>query len=134
MTWMPRSREMRRTNMVQSRFGRSIAGVAAALTLLAFGCVLSAEARAGGGPETTLLVVNSASPGSQTIANYYQSIRNIPATNVVYVDWGGSTARTDINTFRDKILVPVFKAVDAHDQIGAPIDCITYSSDFPWAI
>ena len=114
--------------------GRSFGWAAASAMVILFHAVGSRHALAGGGPETTLLVVNSASPGSQTIANYYQSIRNIPASNVVYVEWTGTMSHVDINTFRDKILVPVLKAVDEHDQLGTPIDCITYSSDFPWAI
>jgi hypothetical protein len=100
---------------------------------LALATLVCASARAGGGPENVLLVVNSSSAGSQTIANYYQQIRPVPASNVVYIDWRGPTDRTDINTFREKILLPVFTAIETR-QLSAQIDCIAYSSDFPWAI
>ena len=45
---------------------------------------------AGGGPENVLLLVNSNSSGSKTIANHYIQLRNIPASNVVYIDWQGA--------------------------------------------
>src|SRR5262245_23882566 len=92
---------------------------------LAIGCFAQA-ALAGGAPENVLLVVNSASPGSQTIANYYQELRHIPAGNVMTIDWRGSTARVDIDTFREKILLPVFKEIGEREKIGSQIDCVTY--------
>ncbi len=42
-------------------------------------------ARAGGGPENVLLVVNEDSPSSKLIANHYISLRQIPDRNVVYL-------------------------------------------------
>ena len=57
--------------MTHSRWSRWFVGRAAAFLLATLGGLCSL-ARAGGGPETTLLVVNSASPGSQTIANYFK--------------------------------------------------------------
>jgi hypothetical protein len=129
-------RTAQRTGPLRNRrlWNRRFTYRAAALAMFVVSCCLSPMAQAGGGPETTLLIVNSASAGSKTIANYYQSIRKIPSSNVVYIDWSGSTARTDINTFRDKILMPVLRAVEEHEQLGSSIDCVTYSSDFPWAI
>ena len=44
---------------------------------------------AGGGPENVLLLVNSNSLNSKTIANHYIALRNIPPSNVVYIDWRG---------------------------------------------
>ncbi len=70
-------------------------------------------AHAGGGPENVFLVVNPASAASQTVANYFQQIRGLPPTNVMYLDWRGSEARTDINTFRDKILIPILHELEA---------------------
>src|SRR5215475_7540048 len=77
-------------------------------------------ASAGGGPENLLLVVNADDIGSKTIANYYVQLRQIPPGNVVYLDpktWGGSTARLDIDSFRDKILKPVIEAVGARSLV-----------------
>ena len=44
---------------------------------------------AGGGPENVLLLVNPNSLNSKTVANHYIALRQIPASNVVYVDWRG---------------------------------------------
>jgi hypothetical protein len=97
---------------------------------------LAGPAFAGGGPESVLLVVNSADTGSKTIANFYTQLRNIPPSNVVYLDpksWNGSTARIDINTFREKILQPIFIELK-NRSLETQIDSIIYSSGFPWAI
>ena len=57
-------------------------------------------------------MVNSADADSQTIANHYVHLRQIPPANVMYLDWRGPQDKTDINTFRDKILVPVLNELD----------------------
>jgi uncharacterized protein (TIGR03790 family) len=98
--------------------------------------VLASSARpalAGGGPENVLLVVNSASASSQTVANFFQQLRGVPAVNVVYLDWRGGEARTDIETFRQKILLPVLHEIESR-QLTQQIDYVVYSSGFPWAI
>jgi hypothetical protein len=90
-------------------------------------------AQAGGGPENVLLVVNSASWASQTIANHYIALRHIPPLNVFYVDWTGGFEGTDVDAFRDKILGP---ALDTAERRGIrnQIDYVLYSSDFPYSI
>jgi hypothetical protein len=96
----------------------------------------TAHALAGGGPEGTLLVVNSDDIGSKTIANYYVQIRNIPICNVIYLDpkkWNGSTAKIDVDTFRDSILEPILEEVRSR-SLQLQVDSIIYSSAFPWAI
>ena len=90
-------------------------------------------ARAGGGPENVLLVVNPRSVASQTIANHYIKLRQIPASNVVYLPWDPKDETTDIATFRKRILTPLLEAARgrrARDQI----DYVVYSSDYPWGI
>ena len=91
------------------------------------------RARAGGGPENVLLVVNSASWASQAVANHFIQLRQIPPTNVVYLDWTGGFETVDGDTFRDKILSPVLDAVEKRGLWGQ-IDYIVYSSDFPYAV
>src|SRR5436190_3822807 len=90
-------------------------------------------AQAGGGPENVLLVVNSADSDSLSIANHYIQLRQIPPSNVVYLNWRGSPAKTDINTFREKILVPLLGEMDTR-KLSSQIDYVVYSSGFPWAI
>src|SRR5262245_20477487 len=60
-------------------------GLLAALCLLA----VQSKSHAGGGPENLILVVNSASANSLTIANHYVQLRKIPPNNVIYLDWRG---------------------------------------------
>ncbi len=104
------------------------------LPLALFGLLASGgRLHAGGGPENVLLVVNSASAESQTIANNYVQLRNIPPKNVVYFDWRGSDAHIDVNTLREKILQPIIKEIDARG-LTSQIDYIVYSSSFPWSV
>ena len=105
------------------------------LVLVAAGCLVSLSAApvaAGGGPENVLLVVNPKSTASMTIGNHYVQLREIPPQNVLYLDWDPAKDRTDIDSFRQEILVPVLKA--AFRESPRRIDYVVYSSDFPWAI
>ncbi len=104
----------------------------AAMVVVVFS-VHASNSLAGGGPENLLLVVNQNSDDSKTIANHYIRLRGIPATNVVYVDWQGSTTLATSKEFREQILKPVLAAIDAR-RLGAQIDYIVYSADFPYKI
>ena len=88
---------------------------------------------AGGGPENVLLVVNPRSPASLCIANHYAQLRQIPANNVFFVPWDPKADRTDIDTFRKQILVPILQSINRR-RLGEQIDAVVYSSDFPWGI
>ena len=90
--------------------------------------------RAGGGPENVLLLVNANSDDSKTIANHYIALRKIPPTNVLYLDVKGNLEEKGVGTyFQDSILLPALKAIDER-RLGAQIDYIVYSCDFPWRI
>ncbi|MBL9032469.1 MAG: hypothetical protein JNM80_12290 [Phycisphaerae bacterium] len=52
-----------------------------AVTLLS----LAGVARAGGGPENVLVLINPASADSMHLGNYYKNARNIPDSNVLYI-------------------------------------------------
>ena len=101
--------------------------------LMAIATLSCRPAFAGGGPENIMLVVNSADADSQTIANHFVQLRQIPPSNVVYINWRGPADKTDINTFREKILVPVLGEINVR-KLDAQIDYVVYSSGFPWAI
>jgi hypothetical protein len=95
---------------------------------------LSATAAiAGGGPEGFLLVVNSASPSSLAIANHYIALRQIPSSNVLYLQWKGDPYTTDVETFRRQILQPILETIQERG-LAAHIDGVIYSSDFPYSI
>lgn len=88
---------------------------------------------AGGGPEGVLLVVNPLSQTSMTIANHYVEWRAIPADNVLYVPWQPNSTTTDVDSFRQRILLPVLAHLK-QGRLTDQIDAVVYSSDFPWGI
>lgn len=104
----------------------------AAIALLLVTLVPSV-APAGGGPENVFLVVNSRSLDSLTIANHYVRLRNIPACNVFELSWPPAQQMTDVDTFREKILGPIFAAIKSR-RLSDQIDYVVYSSDFPWGV
>ena len=80
-----------------------------------------------------MLLVNSNSDSSKTIANHYIQWRKIPANNVVYVDWKGSLGIASGKNFREQILMPALQAIEDR-RLTAQIDYLVYSSDFPWRL
>ncbi|OGT21529.1 MAG: hypothetical protein A2V90_05985 [Gammaproteobacteria bacterium RBG_16_57_12] len=88
---------------------------------------------AGGGPETTLLVVNADSPLSLTVANTYIKERDLPTNHVVWLENIPSLATLDIETFRQRIWQPIQAHLD-REQLSEEIDTIAYSADFPYAV
>ncbi len=88
---------------------------------------------AGGGPENLFLVVNRNSADSLTIANHYIKLRQIHPGNVLTLPWDPEAQTTDVDTFRQKILIPVLAAIEKR-RLVRQIDYIIYSSDFPWAV
>jgi uncharacterized protein (TIGR03790 family) len=114
------------------RFCRDFARLLAVLLPMVLFC-WSTCALAGGGPEGVLLVVNERSQGSLTIANHYARLRQIPADNLLYLRWDPKAQTTDIDTFRRQILTPVLDAIESR-HLADQIDCVVYSSDFPWGI
>ena len=68
-----------------------------------------------------------------TIANHYCQMRQIPDFNVLHLQWSGSRDSIDLQTFRDRILKPIFKTIDER-RIDDQIDYIVYSSGFAYAI
>jgi len=111
---------------------RCLLPLAAILALCAV-VLLPEVARAGGGPENVLLVVNRRSYNSLTIANHYIQLRQIPPGNVLSLSWHPDKVETTIEQFRKEILAPVLDAIGKRRLTGQ-IDYVVYSSDFPWAI
>ncbi len=97
--------------------------------------VLSCSQRswAGGGPENVVVLVNSRSAASKQLANFYVSLREIPAANVIYLDEVPEGESTDVETFRKSILKPAIETLNAR-RMAARIDYFVYSADFPTAI
>lgn len=80
-----------------------------------------------------LLVVNATSAGSKRVGNHYTRLRNLPASNVLALDYEGSKETVNGETFRTEILQPVLQAINERG-LGLQIDTITYSTDFPWRV
>jgi uncharacterized protein (TIGR03790 family) len=89
--------------------------------------------QAGGGPENVLLVVNALRNDSLTLANHYAALRQIPPSNILYLQWQGSTETISIDVFRSQIVEPIFAEIDRR-RLHRQIDYIVYSSGFPYAV
>lgn len=97
------------------------------------GLCLSALALAGGGPETTLLVVNAASPMSRLVANEYAALRDIPRTHLVLLDGVPLHGTVPLEFFRESIWNPVAAHMKAQGLEGQ-IDLVLYSVGFPFGV
>ena len=93
----------------------------------------SGECFAGGGPENVAVIVNEDSASSKLIANHYVRLRKIPARNVIYLTEIPDREKTDLNTFKTKILAPILKQLELRNILHS-VDYIVYSADFPTSI
>ncbi|HEX5135578.1 MAG TPA: hypothetical protein VFY93_01270 [Planctomycetota bacterium] len=97
------------------------------------GLLLASAAVAGGGPETTLLVVNADSPMSRLVANEYASLRDIPRTHVVLLEGVPLEGTVPLAFFRDRIWKPIDACLKEQGLEGQ-IDLVLYSVDFPFGV
>ena len=102
------------------------------LTVINF-CLIERDAKASGGPENLLLVVNADDSTSLLLANHYVSLRNIPASNVVYLRGLPDSQQVALETFQQKIILPILKKIN-EQGINDHIDYIVYSSGFPTVV
>ncbi|MDF1701079.1 MAG: hypothetical protein P1V36_07970 [Planctomycetota bacterium] len=109
---------------------RSLLALLVAGLLLALG---APPAEAGGGPETTLVVVNEDSPTSWRIANTYARLRGIPATNICAIPAPPNLMVISVDQFRERIWKPI-EAYIAKHGLEDEIDTIAYSADFPYGV
>ncbi len=86
----------------------------------------------GGGPENLVLVVNAESQASLSVANEYIELRNIPRQNVIYLTGITQAEHWDLNSFKAKILRPIFDVIS--ERTLYHVDYIVYSADFPTMI
>ena len=111
-------------------------GISAVLLIL-FLCSCFARPVSAQGPENVLVVVNAESQDSLAIANKYVELRDIPASNVVYLrgitnlkDFKHGEGATLSRNFKTQILDPVLEAIKTRG-LDKQIDCIAYSAGFP---
>jgi hypothetical protein len=102
--------------------------------LLACAALLAApDARAGTGPETTVVVVNADSPVSLRVAREYARGRGIPANHLVHLDGVPTLRVVDLPTFRERLWGPVKRAL-VERGLFDDVDVIAWSADFPFAV
>lgn len=90
-------------------------------------------ASAGGGPETSLLVVNADSPASLQVANTWIRLRDIPEHHVVWLEGLPAGDTIDVEAFRHQVLAPVRAHLEA-TGLAHEIDLVAYSAGFPYAV
>ena len=102
-----------------------------AAALVAF----ATPAVAGGGPENVVVVINTNSWASLTVANEFIRQRGIHPSHIVALDLklGRNDDTVDVDTFREKILKPVLAAVKERG-LESCIDTVVYSADLPTGI
>ena len=103
----------------------------AAAFLLVLICLTRAHASPG--PENLLIVVNAKDSDSIAISEEYARLRQIPACNILLLDSVPKGPYVSADAFRNKILQPVLAAIRARD-LDRQIDCIAYSTGFPFGI
>ncbi len=101
--------------------------------VVVFACIAAPAALAGGGPETTLVVVNGDSPVSKRVANDWVARRRIPLSHVVEIAGVPHLRVIDIETFRTKLWAPI-QAFMAEHGLSDRIDLIEWSADFPYGV
>lgn len=111
--------------------------LAQAAFLLAWVCVVQGPwcgaVQAGASSATWVVVVNGKSTDSRTLANHFCHLRNLPSRNVIVLDEIPQGNNIDIDAFRDKILGPVLREIDARG-IAAHLQGIAYSCDIPTTV
>ena len=101
--------------------------------MLLFAWATVCPARAGVGPERTLLVVNADSGNSLRVANEYIRLRRIPASHVFHLRGVPRMDVLSVDAFRDRIWKPIRDYMKKED-LDHVIDVIVYSADFPYAV
>ena len=98
-------------------------------------CPFNAPSCALAGLSSTdvVVVVNSGSINSRTLANHFVALRKIPAINVVVLEDVPNSEVVSVEEFRKKILGPLLTELDRR-KIRGHIQCVAYSADFPSAI
>jgi uncharacterized protein (TIGR03790 family) len=82
---------------------------------------------------SALLVVNTNSPNSVAIANWYRCLRPFATNNVLNIAWTYSTTHVTAAVFKQHLLQPIKNAITSRGLTNK-IFYIIYSSDFPTMI
>ena len=132
---------MRTSNLRSSKlpaFTRTLSKLVSVLALIIGSITLLSAAALAQGPENTIVVINAESSDSLAVANHFIHLRDIPASNVVYVSGithmqglGPDTSRS--RDFSKQVVSPVMTAIKDRG-LTQQISCITYSAGIPTRI
>ncbi|MEZ6135762.1 MAG: hypothetical protein R3C53_12710 [Pirellulaceae bacterium] len=107
------------------------------LACVAFGffglIVAGRDAQAGLAASDVVVVVNSDSSDSRTLANHYVAFRGIPASNVIVLTEVPKAEVVSVDVFRKQILIPLLTELERR-RLADHVQCISYSADFPTSI
>lgn len=104
------------------------------LLRLCWGLVVPlAAAHGGGGPETTLLVVNADSPASLQVANAWIRLRELPEHHVLWLKGLPAGDTISVEDFRRRVLAPIGAHLEK-SGLTREIDLVAYSAGFPYAV
>lgn len=92
-----------------------------------------AAAHGGGGPETTLLVVNADSPASLQVANTWIGLRDLPERHVLWLKGLPAGDTISVEDFRRSVLAPIGAHLEK-TGLTREIDLVAYSAGFPYAV
>src|SRR5258706_7777162 len=87
--------------------------------------------QAGGSGLNTVVVVNQGSSNSCALANYYCERRQVPAENVLRIDWPGDNISWNSNQFQTNLLGPLLNML-AERQLTNQIEYVVLSMDIPF--
>lgn len=117
---------LRSPRLQRGRGDRWIASLGVFLWLLS-----ACPVRSGGSGLNTLVVVNSRSPDSIEVGNYFAEQRQVPPENLVRIDWTGGNGNWTATQFSNVLLNPVLMALTERSLTGQ-IQFIALSMDIPF--
>jgi uncharacterized protein (TIGR03790 family) len=86
---------------------------------------------AGGSGLNTIVIVNQASSNSCELANFYCGQRQIPAQNVLYVNWTGGNTTWASNDLQTILVTPLLNML-VNRQLTNQIHYVVLSMDIPF--
>jgi uncharacterized protein (TIGR03790 family) len=101
------------------------------LGLILLSCFLVFKLYAGGSGLNTVVIVNQTSSNSCELANFYCEQRQIPAQNVLYIDWTGGNTTWASNDLQTTLVTPLLNML-ASRQLTNQIHYVVLSMDIPF--
>lgn len=87
--------------------------------------------QAGGSGLNTIVVINQASANSRELGNYFCERRQVPAANVLRINWPGGNIAWTAAEFHTTLLGPLTNLI-AVRELAAQIDYVVLSMDIPF--